>query len=77
MSLLGGLGPTIIVVMWVETLLAFLFIAARVYSRHFLSQSGGWDDVLTVLTGVSESSKPIPGLRNSRSKGVEVSPHDV
>lgn len=77
MSLLGGLGPTIITVMWVETLLAFLFIAARVYCRHFLSQSGGWDDILMVLTGVSKSTKFIHRLRNSRSKGVEVSPHDV
>ena len=55
MSLLGGLGPTIVAIMWLETILGFLFIGLRLYCRVVLRSTGGWDDVFMVISLVGIS----------------------
>ena len=52
MYALGGLGPTIIAVMWVEAFLGCAFVALRVYCRATLQAKGGWDDVFMVASAV-------------------------
>jgi len=53
MSVLGGLGPTIIAVMWLEQILAFAFVGLRLVCRTSLtakSAKGGADDILMVIS---------------------------
>lgn len=55
MSVLGGLGPTIVAVMWVEQAMAFAFVGLRLYCRTSLTAKtarGGADDILMVITVV-------------------------
>lgn len=50
MGLLGGLGPMVNGVMWMQTALAFIFVVARIYTRRFIIRSLGWDDILIVVS---------------------------
>ncbi|KAF1955010.1 hypothetical protein CC80DRAFT_382070, partial [Byssothecium circinans] len=36
-------------VMWTQVILAALFVATRIYTRYFIVQSIGWDDIVMVL----------------------------
>jgi hypothetical protein len=40
-------------VMWFQVAIASVFIALRLYTRHYLIRNIGWDDVLTVVNLVS------------------------
>ncbi len=76
---LAGLGPTIVAIMWTETILAGIFIGARLYCRQFLRQVSGWDDVLMVATGVSSPFKKsaVEGLNNIPSFYSSCTPSSV
>lgn len=51
MNLLGDLGPTVIGVMSLEVFLAFIFVAARLYTRLILKPIPlGWDDHTIVMS---------------------------
>ena len=52
MYALGGLGPTIIAVMWIEAFLGCAFVGLRVYCRTALQAKGGCDDVFMVASAV-------------------------
>lgn len=52
MSSYGGRGPTINGVLWTETLLAAVFVGARVYTRRFIQRTQGWDDLFLLLAWV-------------------------
>lgn len=41
------------VVMWVQFVLATIFIALRIYTRYFLLRCIGWDDIMIVIALVS------------------------
>lgn len=41
-------------VMWFQVVIATVFIALRLYTRHYIIRNIGWDDVLTVINLVSE-----------------------
>ncbi|RDL29797.1 uncharacterized protein BP5553_10662 [Venustampulla echinocandica] len=43
---LGGLGPTVIAVMWTETALALIFVLMRLWTRIRINRVAGWDDYL-------------------------------
>jgi len=49
---LGGYGPTIIGVMWVETAIALLFVCLRLWTRIRITQTAGWDDYLIIVSWV-------------------------
>ncbi|KAF8862786.1 hypothetical protein BDZ45DRAFT_798959 [Acephala macrosclerotiorum] len=49
-SYLGSNGRLVIVVMWVETMIALVFVLARMYTRTRLVRSLGWDDHLTNIS---------------------------
>ena len=36
-------------VMWSQVVLAVIFIGMRLYTRYFLLQSFGWDDMLMIV----------------------------
>jgi len=47
------LGPTVIGVMWMETILAGVFVWARIWVRYYIAQSRlGWDDLFMVVSWV-------------------------
>lgn len=50
--ILTALGPTVIAVMWVETVIAFIFTALRLYTRKKLVNNIGWDDHLAAASMV-------------------------
>jgi hypothetical protein len=52
-QMLGGLGPTVVIVMWIESVLAGLFISARYVSRTVTVNRLGWDDIFMGMTVVS------------------------
>lgn len=53
---LTQLAPTVIGVMWMETLISGIFVWLRVYARYFIAQAGlGWDDAFMVISWVSNS----------------------
>lgn len=52
-EVLGGLGPTVVTVMWTESALAILFTSARYVSRTITVNRLGWDDIFIGLTMVS------------------------
>ena len=54
MSQLGGYGPTIIAVMWVETAISLLFVLMRIFTRIRLNRNAGWDDVLIAVSWVKQ-----------------------
>lgn len=56
MSELGGYGPTIIGVMWVETAIALVFVCLRLWTRMKINHTVGWDDYLITFSWVSEFS---------------------
>lgn len=43
-------------VMWFQVGLSGIFIALRIYTRQFIIQNFGWDDILMVVNMVSLSS---------------------
>lgn len=50
---LGGRGPTIIIVLWVESVIACITCALRVHTRTAISKAKfSWDDGLSVASGV-------------------------
>lgn len=53
MSNLGGWGPTIIAVMWTETVVALIFVCLRLWTRLRINRVAGWDDYLISLTWVT------------------------
>ncbi|TVY40801.1 hypothetical protein LOCC1_G006253 [Lachnellula occidentalis] len=52
MTNVGGYGPTIVSVMWVETALALLFVCLRLHTRFRITHTAGWDDYLIALSWV-------------------------
>lgn len=40
-------------VMWFQVGIASVFIALRLYTRHYIIRNIGWDDVLMILNFVS------------------------
>lgn len=53
-SYFGTNGPLIVAVMWTETVFALAIVLARLYTRHRLIHSVGWDDHLTAISAVSQ-----------------------
>lgn len=53
MGHLSGLGPIIILVMWIETFFAAVFVGLRMYTRCYIVQVTGYDDWLIVASLVS------------------------
>lgn len=49
MSVYGGYGPMVNAVLWVETVVAAVFVGLRVYTRKFILNNLGWDDYLSVV----------------------------
>ncbi|APA07333.1 hypothetical protein SS1G_13103 [Sclerotinia sclerotiorum 1980 UF-70] len=47
---LSALGPTIILVMWIETFAAAVFVGLRMYTRYYIVQATGYDDWLIVAS---------------------------
>ncbi|KAF4634671.1 hypothetical protein G7Y89_g3427 [Cudoniella acicularis] len=47
---LGGLGPTIVAVMWTQTGLALIFVLMRLWTRIKINRVAGWDDYLISLS---------------------------
>lgn len=58
-SYLGSNGRMVIVVMWVETLVALVFVLARMYTRTRLVRGLGWDDHLINISMVSQGFDPV------------------
>ena len=49
------LGLTVIGVMWMETILAGVFVWARIWVRYYIAQSRlGWDDLFMVVSWVGK-----------------------
>lgn len=44
-------------VMWTQVVLALIFIALRMYTRYFIINSIGWDDIVMVINLVSQLLK--------------------
>jgi hypothetical protein len=36
-------------VMWMQVVLAMLFVGARLYTRHFIIRKIGWDDIFMLV----------------------------
>lgn len=43
-------------VMWFQVVFSSVFIALRLYTRYHLIRNVGWDDVLTIVNLVRQSS---------------------
>jgi len=52
MTYSGSKTPLILGVMWAETIAAFVFVLARLYTRTFLVRNMGWDDHLINISMV-------------------------
>jgi predicted acyltransferase len=52
MTAYGGRGPVLNAVLWTETVAAFIFVALRVWTRKYVLNSLGWDDLCLVATWV-------------------------
>jgi hypothetical protein len=53
-SYFGNNGPLVVAVMWMETIMALIFVLARLHTRHRrMLNSIGWDDHLISITMVS------------------------
>ncbi|TGO08770.1 hypothetical protein BTUL_0192g00040 [Botrytis tulipae] len=50
MGHLSALGPIIILVMWIETFAAAVFVGLRMYTRYYIVQATGYDDWLIVAS---------------------------
>ncbi|KAB8293899.1 hypothetical protein EYC80_009375 [Monilinia laxa] len=46
---IGGKGPTILAIMWLETVIAFIAIGLRFYTRKFVTRNEGLDDYLIIF----------------------------
>lgn len=73
--ILTALGPTVIAVMWVETVIAFIFTALRLYTRKKLVNNIGWDDhlaaasmVLFILYSIFVTASAVNGLGSHLSE---------
>ena len=42
-------GPTLNGVMWASVVIATAFVAARMYTRHYIINAIGWDDIIMVV----------------------------
>ena len=42
-------GPTLNGVMWASVVIATAFVAARMYTRHYIINNIGWDDIIMVV----------------------------
>jgi hypothetical protein len=51
---LGGKGPTVIVIVALETVVAGLCVGGRYYTRHVLKAGGGDDDIVLIASWVSD-----------------------
>ncbi|KAJ5382274.1 hypothetical protein N7517_000185 [Penicillium concentricum] len=47
---LRGKGPTLVGVLWFETLLCMFVLALRIYTRTVIRHSIGWDDLLLIVS---------------------------
>ncbi|KAG4032731.1 hypothetical protein MFRU_006g01950 [Monilinia fructicola] len=47
---IGGKGPMILAIMWLETVIAFIAISLRFYTRKFVTRNEGLDDYLIVVS---------------------------
>ncbi|KAJ5782941.1 hypothetical protein N7457_004715 [Penicillium paradoxum] len=47
---LRGKGPTLVAVLWIETLFCLIVLALRIYTRTVVRGNTGWDDWLLVVT---------------------------
>ncbi|KAJ5493721.1 hypothetical protein N7463_009808 [Penicillium fimorum] len=45
-------GPTLVGVLWFETLLCMIVLALRVYTRTVIRNTIGWDDLLLIVTWI-------------------------
>ena len=59
MAFFGHNGPMIVTVMWTETIVALIFVLARLYTRSRIVRSIGWDDHLIAISMVFPT--PFPG----------------
>ncbi|TEY35930.1 hypothetical protein BOTCAL_0574g00050 [Botryotinia calthae] len=50
MGHLSAFGPIIILVMWIETFAAAIFVGLRMYTRYYIVQATGYDDWLLVAS---------------------------
>ncbi|TGO37665.1 hypothetical protein BHYA_0092g00480 [Botrytis hyacinthi] len=47
---IAGKGPTIVVVMWTETVVALIAIGLRLYTKGFITRNVGFDDYLIIVS---------------------------
>lgn len=45
-------GPTLVGVLWMETVICLVVLGLRVYTRMRILRNPGWDDLLLVITWV-------------------------
>lgn len=45
-------GPTLVGVLWMETVICLIVLGLRVYTRVRILRNPGWDDLLLVITWV-------------------------
>lgn len=50
---IAGQGPTIVAVMWTETVVALIAIGLRLYTKGFITRNVGFDDYLIIISWVS------------------------
>ncbi|TGO46445.1 hypothetical protein BCON_0325g00130 [Botryotinia convoluta] len=47
---IAGKGPTIVAVMWTETVIALIAISLRLYTKGFITRNVGFDDYLIIVS---------------------------
>ncbi|KAF5870620.1 uncharacterized protein Bfra_010009 [Botrytis fragariae] len=47
---IAGKGPTIVAVMWTETVIALIAIGLRLYTKEFITRNVGFDDYLIIVS---------------------------
>ncbi|KAF7924013.1 hypothetical protein BELL_0915g00030 [Botrytis elliptica] len=47
---IAGKGPTIVAVMWTETVIALIAIGLRLYTKGFITRNVGFDDYLIIVS---------------------------
>ncbi|KAM0143230.1 hypothetical protein ACHAP3_001363 [Botrytis cinerea] len=47
---IAGQGPTIVAVMWTETVVALIAIGLRLYTKGFITRNVGFDDYLIIIS---------------------------
>ncbi|KAF7889316.1 uncharacterized protein EAF01_010809 [Botrytis porri] len=47
---IAGKGPTIVAVMWTETVIALMAIGLRLYTKGFITRNVGFDDYLIIVS---------------------------